>query len=67
MTIREAKSGSSMRESASSTTAAAYDPGPHMYQLYYERRYDELIDLAQDIVLEHHDDLSAQYMLGIRL
>ena len=29
-------------------TAAAYDPGPRMYQLYYQRRYKELVDLAQD-------------------
>ena len=45
-------------------TAAAYDSGPHMYQLYYARRYDELVDLAQETVLQCPDDLSAQYMLG---
>ena len=45
-------------------TAAAYDPGPRMYQLFYERRYDELVDLAQLKMLDYPDDLSALYMLG---
>jgi TolB-like protein len=45
-------------------TAAAYDPGPHIYQLYYERRYDDLVDLAQEVVLDHPEDLGAKYMLG---
>jgi tetratricopeptide (TPR) repeat protein len=44
--------------------AAEYDPGPHMYQLYYEGRYQELIDLAQEEVLDNPADASARYMLA---
>jgi TolB-like protein/Flp pilus assembly protein TadD len=44
--------------------AAQYDPGPRMYQLYYQRRYEELIDVAQEFVIENRNDPSAMYMLA---
>jgi serine/threonine protein kinase/cytochrome c-type biogenesis protein CcmH/NrfG len=45
-------------------TAAKYDPEPSIGRLWLERRYNELIDLAQDDIIEHPDDFEAKYYLA---
>jgi tetratricopeptide (TPR) repeat protein len=47
-----------------SDKAREFDPVPRMYQLYYERRYEELTTLAEDLWIEYPGDLTIQYMLG---
>ena len=44
--------------------ATQYDPEPTLGRLWLERRYNELIDLAQMVVIEEPDDLRAEYLLA---
>jgi serine/threonine protein kinase/Tfp pilus assembly protein PilF len=44
--------------------AAKYDPEPSVGRLWFERRYNELIDLAQEYIIEHPDDFEAKYYLA---
>jgi serine/threonine protein kinase/tetratricopeptide (TPR) repeat protein len=44
-------------------TAAQYDP-EGIGQLWLQRRYSELIDLAQEYIIEHPDDFEAKYYLA---
>jgi tetratricopeptide (TPR) repeat protein len=44
-------------------TAAQYDPAG-IGQFWLQRRYNELIDLAQTEVIEHPDDVEAKYYLA---
>jgi tetratricopeptide (TPR) repeat protein len=44
--------------------ARELDPEPRMYLSYYRRRYDELVDLAQESVIEYPGDILAWYMLA---
>jgi serine/threonine protein kinase/tetratricopeptide (TPR) repeat protein len=44
--------------------AAKYDPEPSVGRLWFERRYNELIDLAQEYIIEHPDDFAAKYYLA---
>jgi serine/threonine protein kinase/TolB-like protein/Tfp pilus assembly protein PilF len=44
--------------------AAKYDADPAISQLWFQRRYNELIDLAQDYVIEHPDADDAKYFLA---
>jgi tetratricopeptide (TPR) repeat protein len=37
-------------------TARAFDPEPALYQLFFERRYDELATLAQDVLIDDPED-----------
>jgi serine/threonine protein kinase len=45
-------------------TASKYDPEPSVGRLWFERRYNELIDLAQTEVIEHPDDVETKYYLA---
>jgi tetratricopeptide (TPR) repeat protein len=44
--------------------AAKYDPEPAMNQLWLQRRYNELVDLGQDYVIDHPDEIKAKYLLA---
>ena len=44
--------------------ASAFEPDPGIGQLLFRRRYDELIDVAQDRAIERPDDLDTQYYLA---
>jgi tetratricopeptide (TPR) repeat protein len=44
--------------------AAKYDAMPAIIQLWLQRRYGELVDLAQDYVIENPSDLKAKYLLA---
>jgi serine/threonine protein kinase/TolB-like protein/thioredoxin-like negative regulator of GroEL len=45
------------------TAASRYDPGS-ISQFWLQGRYGELIDLAQDYLIEHPEDLDAKYYLA---
>jgi tetratricopeptide (TPR) repeat protein len=45
------------------TVASRYDP-ESISQFWLRRRYDELIDLAQIVVIDHPEDLTAKYHLA---
>jgi tetratricopeptide (TPR) repeat protein len=45
-------------------TAARYDPDASVGRLWFEQRYRDLIDLAQERILEFPDDVSAKYHLA---
>jgi tetratricopeptide (TPR) repeat protein len=45
-------------------TATKYDPEPSVGRLWLERRYAELIDLAQEYIIEHPDDFEEKYYLA---
>jgi tetratricopeptide (TPR) repeat protein len=45
------------------TAASQYDPGS-ISQFWLQGRYGELIDLAQDYLIEHPEDLDAKYYLA---
>jgi TolB-like protein len=47
-----------------SARATQYDPEPTLGRLWLERRYNELIDLAQTVVIEQPDNLQAEYLLA---
>ncbi len=44
-------------------TAARYDPDASVGRLWFEQRYSELIDLAQERIIDFPDDVSAQFYL----
>jgi serine/threonine protein kinase/predicted Zn-dependent protease len=44
--------------------ASKYDPEPNVSRLWFERRYNELIDLAQTEVIEHPDAVDTKYYLA---
>jgi serine/threonine protein kinase/tetratricopeptide (TPR) repeat protein len=45
-------------------TAAKYDPEPSAGGLWFERRYNELVDLAQEKIIELPDDFDLKYDLA---
>jgi TolB-like protein/DNA-binding winged helix-turn-helix (wHTH) protein/Tfp pilus assembly protein PilF len=44
--------------------AAEYEPEPTFGLLYWERRYEEMIDLGDELVLEHPNQVQLWYGLG---
>jgi tetratricopeptide (TPR) repeat protein len=46
------------------TDAAKYDSEPAINQLWLQRRYNELIDVAGEYVIDHPDALDAKYFLA---
>jgi TolB-like protein/cytochrome c-type biogenesis protein CcmH/NrfG len=45
-------------------TALVYEPEPGISQLFWQRRYQELIDLAEIKVIEEPQNVNVWYMLG---
>jgi tetratricopeptide (TPR) repeat protein len=45
-------------------TARVYEPEPGISQLFWQRRYQELVDLAQIKVIEEPQNVNVWYMLG---
>lgn len=48
-------------------TAALFEPVPGMGQLFWQRRYAELVDLGEELVLEQTSDIDVLFLLAFGL
>ncbi|MGH6821766.1 MAG: tetratricopeptide repeat protein, partial [Methylocella sp.] len=48
-------------------SAAIFEPEPGMGQLFWERRYPELIDLGQELMIDEPDDVDVVFLLAFAL
>ena len=48
-------------------SAALFEPVPGMGQLFWQRRYPELIELGQELMIDHPDDVDVVFLLAFAL
>jgi TolB-like protein/DNA-binding winged helix-turn-helix (wHTH) protein/Flp pilus assembly protein TadD len=45
-------------------TAAQFETGPNMGLLFWQRRYDELVELGEEVTIDHPADADARFLLA---